>query len=91
MQRVCSETAKTEVPNYSYRASELKMILGIYLHELTILFYLLCYVAIGRERMYGYPGESKTINKMVGMVPTLSSLKVPGDRVSRQKLKQLFS
>ena len=38
MQRVCSDTGKTKVPNYSYRASELKMILGIYMHELTTLF-----------------------------------------------------
>lgn len=38
MLRVCSDTGKTEVLNYSYRASELKMIPGIYLHKLTTLF-----------------------------------------------------
>lgn len=40
--------------------------------------------------MYGYPGESKTINKMVGMVPTLSSLKVPGDSFKTEAKAAIF-
>lgn len=38
----CSDAGKTEVPNYAHKASELKMILGIYLHELKILFCCHC-------------------------------------------------
>lgn len=93
MQQVCSDSSKTAVPNYSYNAGELKMILGTYLHKLTILFCCLFFVVLCGSRQREEcmdTQESKTINKMDGIVPTMSSLQIPEDRVYRQKLNKLF-
>lgn len=47
----CSDSSKMEVPNYAQRASELKMILGIHLHELILFHHCCCLVSLCGYRL----------------------------------------